>query len=201
MIYLGLGVLWILFSDRLVHNITTDKTFLLMLNTYKGVAYVVITGAILYLLLRSLLIKAEQAEKENLYLSYHDALTGVYNRRYYEMEVRRMDVPENLPISVIMVDVNGLKLVNDAFGHQLGDQLLQKSAQIIKSACRPQDILARWGGDEFVILLPNTPCEEARRLTEQIRSFCAPESYDVIQVSMSMGCAVKESMDVSFEEV
>lgn len=201
LIYLGLGVLWILFSDRLVHNITTDKTFLLMLNTYKGVAYVVITGAILYLLLRSLLIKAEQAEKENLYLSYHDALTGVYNRRYYEMEVRRMDVPENLPISVIMVDVNGLKLVNDAFGHQLGDQLLQKSAQIIKSACRPQDILARWGGDEFVILLPNTPCEEARKVTEHIRSLCTPEFFDVIQISMSMGCAVKESMDVSFEEV
>lgn len=201
LIYLGFGVFWILYSDRLVYNVSSDKTDLLMLNTYKGVGYVAVTCLVLYLLLRNLMKKAEKAEKENLYLSYYDALTGVYNRRFYEMEIKRMDVPENLPISVIMVDVNGLKLVNDAFGHQLGDQLLQKSAEIIKRACRPQDIIARWGGDEFVILLPNTPCEEARRLTERIRSLCVPESLDMIQVSMSMGCAAKESMDVSFEEV
>jgi diguanylate cyclase (GGDEF)-like protein len=201
LLYLALGMLWILFSDRLAYAISPDKTVLLMINTYKGLGYVAVTCIILYLLLKSLLKKAEQAERENLYLSYYDTLTGLYNRRYYEIEIKRMDVEKNLPISVIMADVNGLKLINDAFGHQLGDQLLQKSADIIRDACRPTDVLARWGGDEFVILLPNTACEEARRLTDRIRGLCVPESIDVVQVSMSLGCAVKESGDVSLEEV
>ncbi|HWQ77392.1 MAG TPA: diguanylate cyclase [Anaerovoracaceae bacterium] len=201
LIYLSLGVLWILFSDKLAYVISPDKTVFSLMNTYKGLGYVIITSLILYLLLKRLLKKAEQAEKENLYLSYYDVLTGLYNRRYYEMEIKRMDVEKNLPISVIMADVNGLKLINDAFGHQMGDQLLQKSADIIKNNCRPKDVLARWGGDEFVILLPNTSCEEARQLLEHIRGLCVLESIDVVQVSMSLGCAAKESMDVSFEEV
>lgn len=201
LLYLTLGMLWILFSDRIVYAVSPDKNVLFMLNTYKGLGYILVTCVILYLLLRRLLKKAEQAERENLYLSYYDILTGLYNRRYYEMEIKRMDVEKNLPISVIMVDVNGLKLINDAFGHQLGDQLLQKSADIIRNVCRPADVLARWGGDEFVILLPNTTYEEVRRLMEQIRELCVLESVDVVQVSMSLGCAVKESGDISFEEV
>jgi diguanylate cyclase (GGDEF)-like protein len=100
-----------------------------------------------------------------------------------------------------MADVNGLKIINDAFGHHLGDQLLQKAANSIRSTCRPGDILARWGGDEFVALLPNTTYEEAEKLVEQIRELCSHASIDVVQqVSVSIGWDTKTSMDVDIAE-
>lgn len=202
LIYLIAGVLWILFSDQLAYMISPNKTFFLMITTYKGTVYVIITTIILYLLLRGLLIKVEHSEKENLYLSYYDVLTGLYNRRYYEMEVKRLDEEKSLPISVIMADVNGLKLINDAFGHQLGDQLLQKAANCIRGACRTNDVLARWGGDEFVALLPNTTYEDAAKIVDQIKELCAQESIDVVHhVSVSIGWDTKTSMEVTIEEV
>jgi diguanylate cyclase (GGDEF)-like protein len=201
LLYLFIGFLWIIFSDRLAYVISPSKTALLVLNTYKGTIYVIVTSAILYLLLRSLLIKVEHSEKENLYLSYNDVLTGLYNRRYYEMEVKRLDTEKNLPISVIMADLNGLKMINDAFGHQLGDQLLQKVAGSIKSVCRSQDVLARWGGDEFVVLLPNTTYEEAEKIVESIEALCCSESFDMIHASISLGWDTKTSADVEISEI
>ncbi len=195
LIYLLIGIVWILFSDQFAYIISPSKTAFLMINTYKGMVFVLITSIILYLLLRSLLKKVELSEKDNLYLSYYDVLTGLHNRRYYEMEVKRLDAEKNLPISVIMADVNGLKMINDAFGHQLGDQLLQKAAGTIGSICRTGDVLARWGGDEFVILLPNTAYEEAQKLAGRIKEICCRESVDMFQVSISLGWDTKTSMD------
>ncbi len=85
------------------------------------------------------------------YLSYHDHLTGLYNRRFFEEEIDRLDTERNLPITIIMGDVNGLKLINDSFGHEVGDELLIKTAEVIATECREDDIVARLGGDEFVI--------------------------------------------------
>lgn len=200
-LYMSIGILWILFSDRIAFMISPSKAFFLMVNTYKGMFYVMITSILLYVLLGSLLKKAEQSELDNLYLSYNDILTGLYNRRYYEMEIKRLDTEKNLPISVIMADVNGLKIINDAFGRQLGDQFLQKAAEIIRTVCRANDVPARWSGDEFIILLPNTTHAEAEKLVDRIREIVSTESIDVINVSMSLGWYTKESMDVDFAEI
>lgn len=200
-IYLTIGILWIFFSDRIAFMLSPSKSFFLMLNTYKGLFYVLTTSVILYLLLKSLLIKVEQSEKDNLYLSYHDVLTGLYNRRYYELEIKRMDNEKNLPISIVIADVNGLKLINDAFGHQLGDQLLQKAAETIRAACRARDVAARWGGDEFIILLPATTREEAEAIVDRIKENISGESVGMINVSMSLGWDTKESMDRDFAEI
>ncbi len=200
-IYLLIGILWILFSDRLAYMISPSKSFFLMINTYKGLFFVLITSVILYLLLSSFLKKVEQSELDNLYLSYYDVLTGLFNRRYYEMEIKRLDTEKNLPISVIMADVNGLKMINDAFGHQLGDQLLQKAAETIRLACRPQDVAARWSGDEFIILLPGTTYEEAEKIVDRIKENISGKSIDMIQVSISLGWDTKESADVEFAKV
>lgn len=201
LIYLACGILWILFSDRLAYMISPSKASLLMINTYKGLVYVIITSTILYLLLRGLLKKVEQSEIDNLYLSYYDVLTGSYNRRYYEMEINRMDTEKNLPISVIMADVNGLKMINDAFGHQLGDQLLQNAADAIRSRCREGDVLARWGGDEFVVLMLNTTSEEAETVVTGIKGLCGREISDLVHLSISLGWATKNSADVDFAEI
>lgn len=139
--------------------------------------------------------KRKKADEEIIYLSYHDKLTGLYNRRFYEEEIKRLDSERNLPISIIIGDVNGLKLVNDAFGHDKGDELLQKAAAFIKSACRIEDIVARWGGDEFVILLPKTKTEEAEEIVKRIKDMYSNIYINALSVSISFGWDTKRKPD------
>jgi diguanylate cyclase (GGDEF)-like protein/PAS domain S-box-containing protein len=134
-------------------------------------------------------------EKNLEYLNYHDVLTGLYNRRFYEEELRRLNAERNLPISIIYGDVNGLKLVNDAFGHLKGDELLQKAAQAIRSVCREDDIIARLGGDEFVILLPQTNTEAVELIVKRIRETYSKEYVNSISGSISFGWDTKYSMN------
>ncbi len=131
-------------------------------------------------------------KEEIIYLNYHDKLTGFYNRRFCEEEMRRIDTERNLPISLIFGDVNGLKLTNDAFGHHAGDRLLTKIAGIIRSECRKGELIARMGGDEFLIVLPRTKAEDAEKLINRIREKCAKGKEDPIKPSIAMGYAVKE---------
>lgn len=140
----------------------------------------------------------KQAEKRNLYLSYHDELTGLYNRRFCEEQIKKLDTEKNLPISIILGDVNGLKLVNDAFGHAKGDELLYKAADVIKSACRNEDVVARWGGDEFVILLPKTTMNEAEEIVKKIKNEYSNEYINAVRVSISLGwdTKVQDNQDI-----
>ncbi|HWQ78174.1 MAG TPA: HD domain-containing phosphohydrolase [Anaerovoracaceae bacterium] len=134
-------------------------------------------------------------QDEIYYMSYYDSLTGLYNRRYIEEEFKRIDTTRNLPISIIMGDANGLKLTNDAFGHSKGDKLLINTAKAIKSACRAEDIAARWGGDEFVVLLPKTKGEEAELIVKRIKNACSKMKIGSLNVSVSLGWDTKESKD------
>ncbi|SHI84408.1 PAS domain S-box-containing protein/diguanylate cyclase (GGDEF) domain-containing protein [Dethiosulfatibacter aminovorans DSM 17477] len=140
-------------------------------------------------------------QKEIEYLSFHDQLTGLYNRRYFEEELNRLDVKRNLPLSLIMADLNGLKLVNDAFGHAMGDKLLVSSAEIIKSVCREDDIISRVGGDEMVILLPNTGRKQAYRIIERIREIAEKSKFDDFNISISFGLSTKTEKDQVMETV
>ncbi|MGZ5549061.1 MAG: diguanylate cyclase domain-containing protein, partial [Nitrososphaeraceae archaeon] len=89
-------------------------------------------------------------EKKIEYFSFYDKLTDLYNRRYFEEELKRLNTKRQLPISIILADIDGLKYVNDKFGHNCGDKLINDSSNIIKNSCRKEDIVARWGGDEFI---------------------------------------------------
>ena len=92
--------------------------------------------------------------QEISYISYHDFLTNLYNRTYFEEEKKRLDTARQLPISIIMGDINGLKLINDGFGHSKGDALLIEVAKILKSCCREEDIVARIGGMSLEFCFP-----------------------------------------------
>ncbi len=134
------------------------------------------------------------------YLSFHDMLTGLYNRRFLEEEIKRLDVPRNLPLSIIMGDVNRLKLVNDAFGHEKGDELIIKAAESIKNSCRPEDLIARWGGDEFMIFLPKTNFGDAQKIVDRIHAICAQKSVNSISVSIAFGLSTKSFLNESMNE-
>ncbi|MBP7401437.1 MAG: diguanylate cyclase [Clostridia bacterium] len=99
---------------------------------------------------------------------YRDPLTGLFNRRFFEEELRRIDTPRQRPISLVVGDVQALRMVNDIHGFQAGDRLLSEAAEMLKSACRAEDIVARWGGDEFVVCLPRTDAGTAERILERI---------------------------------
>ncbi|KUO70213.1 MAG: diguanylate cyclase [Clostridia bacterium BRH_c25] len=143
----------------------------------------------------------KKAEKEILYMNYHDQLTGLYNRRYFEEELKRLDTVRNLPISVIMADVNGLKLINDAFGHTMGDKLLVKTAEIIKKESRADEIVARLGGDEFVILLPKTDSEGAEKIIKRIRTASSGIMLQSMELSISFGWDTKKSAAQDIDEI
>lgn len=142
------------------------------------------------LVFRDVTDKIEQRKKIE-YLSFHDSLTGLYNRRFFEEELCRLDTERNLPLSIIMGDVNGLKLTNDIFGHTYGDLLLEKVSETLQKVCRADDIIARWGGDEFVILLPRTSLDETKNIVERIKSAFANEQIKAIKGSISMGFDTK----------
>jgi len=143
--------------------------------------------------------EAKKKEKEILYLSYHDILTGLYNRTYLEVEVKRLDTERQLPFSIMMGDVNGLKITNDVFGHDAGDNLLRKVAEVLKKACRQEDIIGRWGGDEFIILLPNTSEEETyvvmKRVIREFESLDQRDSINGLLPSISIGYGVKTNSE------
>ena len=129
----------------------------------------------------------KEYEEKIIFNSYRDSLTGLHNRRYLDEEIEKIDNEKNLPIAVIIGDVNGLKLTNDVYGHKIGDEILQKIADIIKASCRPQDIIARWGGDEFIIVLPNTDSEGTKKIINKIRNGCANSKVHSINLSISLG--------------
>jgi diguanylate cyclase (GGDEF)-like protein/PAS domain S-box-containing protein len=146
----------------------------------------------------------KKTEAEMLFLSQHDALTGLHNRGYYEKERQRLDHHDYLPLSLIIGDINGLKLINDAFGHGAGDKLLISIARILASCVREKDVLVRTGGDEFVMLLPQTSYRETGALVEKIKKACKA-GYELdnerIITSISLGFATKTREQEPFEKV
>ncbi len=149
---------------------------------------------------RDITEKKEREEKIK-YLLFHDELTDLYNRRFFEEEVKRLDTERQLPVSIFVIDINGMKLVNDSYGHKSGDKLLNKAADLLKSTFREEDILARWGGDEFSVFLPQTSEAEAEKILKRIKDKCEETAEHKLPVSLGVGYAVKEDRGQDIFEV
>lgn len=134
------------------------------------------------------------------YLSYHDQITGLYNRRYFDEELLNLEQENNYPITVTFADVNGLKLINDSFGHHEGDQLLKKFAKVLKETCGTRVLAARIGGDEFALIMTGADEEEMKELIRQIDGKCKKENVNAIALSVSFGWATVYSSRDSMRE-
>lgn len=136
------------------------------------------------------------------YLTFHDGLTGLYNKTYFDDQLKELENNQDcLPISLIIGDMNGLKFVNDVFGHHEGDNRLQKMAHIIQQSCRPNDIVARWGGDEFAVILPKTDKETANAIRDKICAVCNSFQGADLLLSLSLGVATKTDTETSLSVV
>lgn len=145
----------------------------------------------------------KEMEEQLRFLSMHDPLTGLYNRAYFEEEMRRLDGPRHRPVSIIVADLDGLKIVNDTLGHDTGDDYLCAAAAVIKSAFREEDCVARVGGDEFAVLLPHADRAAAEAACRRIRE--AADRYNaanpLVPLSLSIGCATAVAMPPSLGQV
>jgi len=146
----------------------------------------------------------KKREEQINFLTYHDSMTGLYNRRYFTEVSSQLIFDDALPISVIIGDINGLKMINDAFGHEFGDCLIKESANILKESVRSSDIVTRIGGDEFAIFLPHTPKDTARTVLERIErgimSYNEDNRDTPIKISISLGLDTVNTRDESLDE-
>jgi len=144
----------------------------------------------------------KEAEKKLTYLSIHDSLTGLHNRFFFEEELKRFGTGRFDPVGIVLCDLDGLKLVNDNLGHDVGDRQLIATAHLLKEQFRFSDIVARIGGDEFAILLPDCPFQTLRDICNELKkavmNIYIP--YTNIPLMMSIGYSVHESKECPIEE-
>lgn len=166
------------------------------------VADVVRLGAEVYLvaIIRDVNERKQAEERLRIALCF-DTLTGLYNRAFFESVYQKAMSDGKFPISLIYCDVDGLKFINDSMGHRAGDQILQVTAVIISEVAEKGSLLARIGGDEFVLLVPGAGREKSEGLCQIIRERALAASRDNpdIFLSLSVGYAVTDDPDKSLE--
>ena len=135
------------------------------------------------------------------YIMAHDSMTGLFNRWHMEEVIRDYAANPNKACAIIMGDLNGLKLINDAFGHQEGDKYIQKIASILLAGCAPGDTVGRWGGDEFLVVSPNATQEEIEQKITKIIHMADEETSATVRLSISLGYAMKQTGDANIQGV
>jgi len=137
-------------------------------------------------------------------MATHDSLTGLYSRAFFEEELLRHSDNRFLPLGIIMFDVDGLKFVNDTFGHAKGDELLKATARILSSIFRASEILARIGGDEFAVILPNVNKLVIRSVIERLGLQLSEENKlndDTNKIKISYGYSIRQNESVDMARV
>jgi diguanylate cyclase (GGDEF)-like protein len=136
------------------------------------------------------------------YLSFHDELTGLYNRNYFENEVKKISDGRLDPIGMVVIDIDGMKLINDSLGHQAGDKALKEMSRLLRKTFRKSDVVCRIGGDEFSVIIPRANDSLMEMLWERL-FFIYSDSQDQfsIPLSFSFGYSVGNIKDEDFENI
>ncbi len=135
----------------------------------------------------------KETEERIRYISEHDALTGLFNRNYFEQQMLAQEGPESIPLALLMCDLDGLKFINDTLGHKSGDDLISKAARIFQEACRQSSIIARIGGDEFAIMIPRCTQGQVDEAYSSIKQKALEHTikYPDLPLSISIGYAIR----------
>ncbi|MBU1093622.1 MAG: PAS domain S-box protein [Firmicutes bacterium] len=144
-------------------------------------------------------LKNKELELE--YLSQRDYLTGLYNRRYYFDQFNKLNSSKYYPLGVIMIDVNGLKIINDAFGHTVGDLAIKIIGDVLKYTFEEKDVISRIGGDEFTVLLPNTSAEKLQEYKERVITTIKTKSVENIELSVAIGYELKYKKSEDIDDI
>lgn len=147
--------------------------------------------------------KAVMAQDKLKYMSLHDSLTGLYNRAFFDETMQSFGMPEYMPVSLIICDLDGLKIVNDCWGHESGDTLIRSAAAVLKKCFRGGDTVARIGGDEFAVLLPNTPADFLPGYYARIKDALAKYNQEnpALPLSVSVGYATTGKNITTMEQL
>ena len=198
---------WLGVYDPLNIDHLLDQYKLIPIAAAAILTIVAIFGLILQAIIRKktnelVRINAELMDKQEQleYISNHDVLTGLYNRRYFESLIRSLPEKGKTPLCVIVGDVNDLKTTNDQHGHQAGDQLLVKAAQIMQNYSAGSDVICRIGGDEFVIIMTETRPDEAEAFIRKIRTAAAIEQNGPVEISISIGISCISDLNTDIME-
>ena len=143
----------------------------------------------------------KKLEKHLRYLSYHDSLTGLYNRYYMKKLMGEYDENKIVPFGIILADLNGLKLVNDSYGYTEGDKMLKTAAGILEIACPDGTAIGRWGGDEFLIILPWAEEQDVWEICRRISLSSLNVNVKGIPISLTLGVAAKICKEKSVKEI
>ncbi len=145
----------------------------------------------------------KQSQERLQFMSMHDPLTGLHNRTYFDDQMKRLAHERYLPVGVIVIDLNALKIVNDALGHQNGDLLILSASDVISQCFRGTDIVTRVGGDEFAVLLPNTVKSDIVLTVQRLKKAIAKFRDDSrnLPLSLAVGYSIREAASVSLEEI
>ena len=147
------------------------------------------------------LIRRNKNQERLKYLAHRDQLTGLYKHSFFDEQMKRLDYSEQLPMSIYLLDINGLQLFNESFGHKTGNKILKRVADKLNSAVRKKDIIARWGEDEFAVLMPQTDREEAEIVKERTEKLFENITVEEMMVSISGGLATKYKPEKNPHEV
>ena len=150
------------------------------------------------------LLLLEKNEKLD-YLARHDELTGIYNRRYFmdlaQVEVEKRNCTAN-NIMLVLIDIDRFKQVNDTYGHPAGDRVIQEFVTTLKKGIRNGDYIARWGGEEFILLLPNTSMPEAKQISNRLREMIEETVIEfedfLVQATASFGLSEIDCSEGNF---
>lgn len=149
----------------------------------------------------NIIAEKREQEKRNLYLIHHDTLTDLHNRRYFDQALQAHIGTYEPPLTILLGDVNGLKMINDVFGHEVGDRHLVRIAKLFRQVFPEEFTLARVGGDEFAILMPDTPLATAEKYMKRLKALCGRQSKNLVHISIALGAATATAKGQNLEKV